>query len=213
MLPTVSVVLTCGDGSSFAPALRERLERVGGGASEVRWSRVVDTLDGLTDVRLYMCIYIRSPLVPVPRRQPWPLVSLPYVPPPCRAVVSYELRALGLCMLSVVPSHVFVNPVHSLLYASSPWPRVPACVGLSLSLCLSLLSLSALSLCYIHMVSPSHCLTLCRACRVNKSVFLEKKVCRGADVVYLLSALELPDSPDKRRLRDFRAGKRISVLD
>ncbi|CAM9542431.1 unnamed protein product [Pylaiella littoralis] len=31
-------------------------------------------------------------------------------------------------------------------------------------------------------------------------------VCRGADTVYLLSALDLPSSPSKRRLRDFRAG-------
>eukprot|EP00752_Nemacystus_decipiens_P006897 g6195.t1 len=80
MSSNVNVVLTSGDGSSFASALAERLESVGGGASEVRCSEVVDTLDGLTDV------------------------------------------------------------------------------------------------------------------------------CRGADVVYLLSALELPDSPDKRRLRDFKAG-------
>lgn len=56
MLPNVSVVLTSGDGSSFASALRERLERVGGGASEVRCSKVVDSLDGLTDVSVdQMC--------------------------------------------------------------------------------------------------------------------------------------------------------------
>eukprot|EP00903_Cladosiphon_okamuranus_P013710 g12766.t1 len=80
MLPNVSVVLTSGDGSRLGSVLRERLESIGGGASEVRCSKVADSLDRLTDV------------------------------------------------------------------------------------------------------------------------------CRGADVVYLLSALELPDSPDKRQLRDFRAG-------
>ena len=53
MLPAVSVVLTSGDGSSFASALVERLESVGGGATEVRCSKVVDTLDGLTDVSKY----------------------------------------------------------------------------------------------------------------------------------------------------------------
>ena len=30
--------------------------------------------------------------------------------------------------------------------------------------------------------------------------------------MYLLSALELPDSPDKRRLRDFKAGKYSSSV-
>lgn len=50
MLPGVSVVLTSGDGSSFASALHERLQGLGGGASEVRTSRVGDSWDGLTDV-------------------------------------------------------------------------------------------------------------------------------------------------------------------
>lgn len=31
-------------------------------------------------------------------------------------------------------------------------------------------------------------------------------ICRGADIVYVLSALELPDSPDAADLQDFRAG-------
>lgn len=54
MLPNVSVILTSGGGGSFASALRERLASVGGGASEVRCSKVVDTLNGLTDVSMYM---------------------------------------------------------------------------------------------------------------------------------------------------------------
>lgn len=39
-----------------------------------------------------------------------------------------------------------------------------------------------------------------------------EKVCRGADVVYLLSALELPDSPDTRLLRDFKAGESVDLF-
>lgn len=54
MSPNVSVVLTSGDGSSFASALRERLESMGAGASEVRCSTVVDSLDGLTDVSVVL---------------------------------------------------------------------------------------------------------------------------------------------------------------
>eukprot|EP00904_Undaria_pinnatifida_P004179 jgi/Undpi1/13762/HiC_scaffold_9.g03413.m1 len=37
------------------------------------------------------------------------------------------------------------------------------------------------------------------------SLFLPR-VCRGADIVYVLSALELPDLPDAADLQDFRAG-------
>lgn len=60
MLPSVIVVLTSGEGSSFASALRERLESVGGGASEVRWSRVLDSLDGLTDVSIALYVYFEA---------------------------------------------------------------------------------------------------------------------------------------------------------
>jgi len=49
MLPSVSVVLTAGDGTPFASALQERLRSLGG-ASVVRTSRVGDSWDGLTDV-------------------------------------------------------------------------------------------------------------------------------------------------------------------
>lgn len=67
MFPNVSVVLTSGDGSSFASALKERLETEAGGASEVRWSHVVDSLDGLTDVSEQSCfILIHLSLSPPP---------------------------------------------------------------------------------------------------------------------------------------------------
>lgn len=40
---------------------------------------------------------------------------------------------------------------------------------------------------------------------LSRNLFVGQ-VCKGADTVYLLSALELPSFPSKSRLRDFRAG-------